>query len=412
MNKALVLSAVLFVAACGVDSPGFSQTQDCSGRWQAWSAKPGEEGAFPDTHVSYFRYTFEVPKDRKIALRVSARYPVGRYMGFNIYNTAKMDSVAGISDVEINPDEGYENPYRSGTHSGNDRYTLVMNPHDPKISQDVGSAISGPVTLTNETPDAEAEKKKYQREVWYRIYDPTDGEGGLGQVDLPRIEAIDQTTGLPVECPAPALIPVPKGELNWGRLTSAPPGPDRDGGLHFVHHQGMGLYANRDTSYLAARLKLLGADKEVVVLKFKAPRSARSIEDLRNPQDIDVRYWSFCIGGAVTTLTYECLADRNAKIDDNGFVKIIIAPESLRSRVTDANFLERPIGILPVLIYRNLISREDFAGSFANIPVWKTRSLFRGNAGEYAADKFIGEYAPVGRVCSTEQFLKDGCPLD
>jgi hypothetical protein len=113
----------------------------------------------------------------------------------------------------------------------------------------------------------------------------------------------------------------------------------------------------------------------------------------------------------VTTLTYECLADRNAKIDSNGYVKIVIAPESFRDQVKDANFLQRPIGVLPVMIYRNLISREDFAGSFALVPVWKTRSLFRGNAGEYAADKFIGDYAPMGRVCSTEQFMRDGCPL-
>jgi len=411
LKTSLVLSAVFFIAACGVDSLGFSQTQDCSGHWQAWSAKPGVEGAFPDTNVSYFRYTFEVPTDRKISLRVSARYPVGRYMGFNIYNTAKMDSVAGISDVEINPDAGFENPYRSGMRSGDERYTLVMDPHNPKIRQELGETPTSLENSTEEAPDADAEKRKNQREVWYRIYDPTDGEGGLGQVELPKIEAIDQASGLPVSCPTPTVIPVPKGELNWGRLTSAPPGPGSDGGVNFVHHQGMGLYANRDTNYLAARLKLLGADKEVVVLKFKAPRSARSIEDLKNPQDIDVRYWSFCIGGAVTTLTYECLADRNAKIDSDGYVKIVIAPESFRDQVKDANFLERPIGVLPVMIYRNLISREDFVGSFSRVPVWKTRSLFRGNAGEYAADKFIGDYAPMGRVCSTDQFMRDGCPL-
>lgn len=411
MKASLVFSAVFCVAACSVDSSGFSQTQDCSGNWQRWSAKPGQEGAFPDNHVSYFRYTFEVPQDRKIALRISARYPVGRYMGFNIYNTAKMDSVAGISDAEINPDAGFENPYRSGSRSGDERYTLIMDPHDPKISQEEVDRIAEGSNLSEETPEVDAEKKKYQREVWYRIYDPTDGEGGQGQVELPKIEAIDQATGLPVECPAAAVIPVPKGELNWGRLTSAPPGPDRDGGLSFVHHQGMGLYANRDTSYLAARLKLLGADKEVVVLKFKAPRSARAIEDLKNPENIDVRYWSFCVGGAVTTLTYECLADRNAKVDAEGFVKIVVAPGSFREKIHDANFLERPIGALPVLIYRNLITRENFEGSFSKVPVWGATSRFQGNAGEYAAEKFIGEYAPVGRVCSTEQFLKDGCPL-
>lgn len=405
------LSVVFCVAACGVETSGLSQTSDCSGRWQAWSAMPGIEGAFPDTNVSYFRYTFKVPQDRKILLKLSARYPLGRYMGFNIYNTSKMDSVAGISDVEINPDAGFENPYRTGDHSTESQYTLMMDPHDPKISQSTHMLMPPTRLVSEEAPEAEAEKKKHLREVWYRIYDPIDGGGGQGQVDLPKIEAIDQATGQSVECPAPAEIPVPKGELNWGRLTSAPPGPGGDGSLHFVHHQGMGLYANRDTDYLAVRLKFRGADKEVVTLKFRAPRSAKSFEDFKDPNTIDVRYWSFCIGGAVSTLTFECLADRNVKIDSDGFVKIVIAPESFRAHVKDANFMVRPIGIMPVLIYRNLISRQDFAGSFSKIPVWINGSLFRGTPGDYAADKHIGDYAPIGRVCSTEQYLKDGCPF-
>ncbi len=413
MNRLMLLPIVSFLVACSVNKSAYSQTtssntNDCSDRWQLWSAKPGEEGAFPDTHVSYFRYTFEVPHDRQIYLKVTARYPLGRYMGFNIYNTSKMDSVAGISDVEINPDAGFENPYRTGESSDSSRYTLFMNPHDPMISQNNTASSMMP---DEETPSPEAEKKLYQREVWYRIYDPTDGMGGSGQVELPRVEAIDQVTGEPVECPMNAVIPVPKGEMNWGRLWSAPPGPDSSGNLHFVHHQGMGLYANRDTNYLAARLKLLGADKEVVVLRFNSPRTAKSINDLKNPESIDVRYWSFCIGGALTTVTSECLADRNAKVDANGFVNIVIAPEKMRSIAGDANFMVRPVGFISVLIYRNLIASQNFEGSFEKVPLWRSKLPFMDGGDSYAADKFIGSYAPVGRVCTIEQFEKDRCPL-
>jgi hypothetical protein len=413
MKRLILLPIISFLFACSVNKSAYSQTtssssNDCSDRWQLWSAKPGVEGAFPDTQVSYFRYTFEVPQDRKIFFRVTARYPLGRYMGFNIYNTSKMDSVAGISDVEINPDAGFENPYRTGESSDSQRYTLIMNPHDPMISQNNAASA---LTSDEGGPNPDAEKKLQQREVWYRIYDPTDGTGGSGQVELPRVEAIDQTTGEPVECPMSAMIPVPKGELNWGRLWSAPPGPDGSGDLHFVHHQGMGLYANRDTNYLAARLKLLGADKEVVVLKFKAPRTVKSINDLKNPENIDVRYWSFCIGGAVTTVTAECLADRNAKVDANGFINIVIAPEKMRSLAGDANFMVRPVGFIPVLIYRNLIASNDFEGSFDRVPLWRSKLSSTDGTDSYAAEKYIGSYAPVGRVCSIEQFEKDRCPL-
>jgi hypothetical protein len=411
LKKSIALCVVSVVSTFTFASAVFSQNGDCSAAWQAWSAKPGQEGAFPDTNVSYFRYTFEVPQDRKIALRVSARYPLGRYMGFNIYNTAKMNSVAGIGDTEINPDSGYENPYRSGDASSQGRYTLIMDPHDPQISQTFENDLS-PSALRNESADPEAEKRKHYREIWYRIYDPSDGEGGLGQVELPKIEAIDQATGQVASCPNTVDIPVPKGGFSWGRLSSTPPGPGRDGELHLVHHQGMGLYANRDTSYLTARLKLVGASKQVVVLKFKAPRTAQSFDDFKNPVGFDVRYWSFCIGGAITTLTYDCIADRQAKVDEDGFVRIVVAPASFRDQVKGKNFLERPIGVLPVLIYRNLVSRENFEGAFSKIPLWGSRSSgARSGAGELAADKFIGDYAPVGRVCSSEEFLENGCPL-
>jgi len=409
--KPVIASILILVgaAACSMETRGFSQSQDCTSQWQAWSQKPGDEGAFPDSHVSYFRYTFEVPKGRKIAFRVTAKYPVGRYMGFNIYNTAKMDSLAGIADFEINPDEGFENPYRSGEAAPDARYTLWMNPHEPAIHQSIDGINNPRGNLRNEQPDSEAERKIFQREIWYRIYDPTDGPGGNGRTELPKVEAVDQETGLPVECPTPALIPVPKGEFDWGRMWAAPPGPDSKGNLHFVHHQGMGLYANRDTDYVAARLKLIGASDEVVILKFRAPKSAHSIGDLKDPSRIDVRYWSFCIGAAVTTVTTECLVDRNARVDGDGFVKIVIAPPSLREIVQDANFMVRPLGMMPVLIYRNLIPRADFPGSFSKVPLWRSRLPFVEGADEYAADKFIGEYAPVGKVCSVDQYKINKC---
>lgn len=408
------LFVVLFWSflSCAVESNAFSQVGTCTSYWKSWSARPGDEGAFPDSNVSYFRYTFDLPRERRILLRITADFPIGRYMGFNIYNTSDMDSVAGIRDVEITPDVGTQNPYRTGEHASAGRYTLLMDPHDPAISQTQPSMIDDTTNALNRDPSSDEDKRKYQREIWYRIYDPVDGQGGSGLTQLPTVEAVDKETGLAVECPMHVDIPVPKGELDLGRLWSAPPGPEENGDLRFVHHEGMGLYANRDTDYLAARLKLRGGDKEVVVLKFRSPRVAKSIEDLRIPSKVDVRYWSFCIGGAVTTITTECLVDKNAKIDSDGFVRIVIGPESLRQNVADSNFMRRPIGMLPVLIYRNLIASPDFAGDFAKIPLWRSR-LTTSDTGSnsYAADRFIGDYAPVGKVCSTDDYLKGACEI-
>jgi len=402
----LLLGLALIVASDSSQN-AFAESSDCSTQWQAWSQKPNEEGAFPDTQVSYFRYTFEVPSDSKIMFKVTGKFPGGRYTGFNIYNSAKMDSVAGIADYEINPDVDSNNPFRTGKPTSNDRYTLWMNPHEPAISQQ--QFVSQLVDGESGAPSDEQAPSRNSREIWYRIYDANDGPGGTGNVELPKIEAYDQLTGEPITCPRSVLIPVPKGGLDWSKLWTVPPGPNDAGQLHFVHHKGMGLYANRDTDYVAARLTLRGGQDQVTILKFRAPKSARDFSDLMNPENIDVRYWSFCIGAALTTTTFGCLNDREAIVDQDGFVNIVIANKSIKDLVPGANFMERPTAALPILIYRNLIPRDGFAGAFKNIPVWKSTMPLLGSADQYAADKYIGEYAPVGKVCTVAEFKATRC---
>lgn len=401
--RALLL---FLIVGCQPASAGLEDSSDCSGQWEAWSQKPGVEGAFPDTQVSYYRYTFKVPQTSKIMFKVTGQFPNGRYTGFNIYNSTNMDSVVGIADYEINPDAGSSNPFRTGTMTDDDGYTLWMDPHDPQISQlPITSHLSG----GNQNPDADQTVSGNSREIWYRIYDAKDDPGGRGNVELPRIEAFNQATGEATACPQPVSIPVPKGKFEWSKLWTLPPGPSDAGILSFVHHKGMGLYANRDTDYVAARLRLRGGRDEVTILKFRAPRSAKGIEDLARPENLDVRYWSFCIGSALTTTTAVCLNDSVATLDQDGFVTIVIGNSSIKEFTAGANFLERPLGTLPVLIYRNLIPREGFSGAFKNIPFWKAVMPVLGSAEEYAADKFIGDYAPVGKVCSVDQYKATRC---
>ena len=129
------MSYLTLTIGLSVTGQSMAQISDCSGQWQVFSQIPDNEGAFPDTHVSYFRYTFQLPAERKIMFKVSGRYPRGRYMGFNIYNSVQMDSKTGIADFEIEPDSGSENPYRTGDADTAGSYTLWMNPHEPKIAQ-------------------------------------------------------------------------------------------------------------------------------------------------------------------------------------------------------------------------------------------------------------------------------------
>ncbi len=376
-----------------------AQSSDCSSQWTWFSQKPGDEGAFPDTQVSYYRYTFKINEGRPIRLKVSGRFPNGRYMGYNIYNTALMDSLAGIADHEIRPDDGSENPYVSGAWSDQQSYTLLFDPLKQVISQ--GSTLTSPGNDGQSTG---------AREIWYRIYDPKDGPGSPGSVTLPKIESVDAVTGALTTCPESLQIPVPKAPQGIGQVANLPPGQDENNRIHFVHHKGLGLYANRDTHYVAARLKLRGAAEDIAIIKFHAPRSPRSMGDLNNPELLDVRYWSFCVGSALSTTTIHCLTDKDARLDGKGDVTIVIAATQPKKMPEDAHFIERPRGIIPIMIYRNLLPREGFVGDLRSIPYWEAGWPGR-NTDEFSAERHIGNYAPVGRVCSVEEFTASGCQI-
>lgn len=393
----IIVSSVQYF--CGTEN-AIAQTNDCSTQWTWFSQKPGDEGAYPDTHVSYFRYMFKLSERQPIRIKVSGRFPNGRYMGYNIYNPALMDSVAGIADHEISPDAGSDNPYRSGVWNEGSSYSLWFDPHNPEISQ-------GPIIRSTGNDNVASGT----REIWYRIYDPKDGPGAYGLVTLPKIEAFDATTGAAVACPEQISIDVPKGPQRLGQARHLPPGPDETGDLHFVHHKGLGLYANRDTHYVAARLKMRDANDEVAIIKFRAPRSAKSLDDLNTPETLDTRYWSFCVGSALSSTTVHCLNDKDAKLDPDGNVTIVIAHRVPENIPQGAHFIERPRGIIPILIYRNLLPSTGFSGDISKIPHWEAGWPGRSDGDEFFADRFIGHHAPLGRVCNQESFKDSRCAI-
>jgi hypothetical protein len=171
----------------------------------------------------------------------------------------------------------------------------------------------------------------------------------------------------------------------------------------------MGLYANRDTHYVAARLPLRRSNDDVAIIKFRAPRVPSSMGDLGHPERAHVRYWSFCIGSGMNTTTSSCLSDANALVDESGFVTIVIAKPSLRDISSGVNFMDRPNVFLPILIYRNLLTSDGFIGDFRKIPYWNARSPLTSISEDLAADKFIGDYAPVGIVCPSADYQATRC---
>jgi len=340
-------------------------SSDCTSGWKIFSQLPNNEGALPEPHVSYFRYQFKMPAGRKLKLKIEGEYPQGRYFGFNVYDAKNMNTTGGIADHEIEPDTGSSNPFRAVGEISSQKYTLNVVP--------VGDRGSKPNTL--EMPQAGAQDEKLN-EIWYRIYDPADGAGNTGKTRLPRITAFDAETGQLIDCPEETFREVPRGRkdgiaANLKKIKQIPPVADAQGKIHFVYQKGMGLYPNRDTSYLTARLPIGDKKEKIAVIRVKVPKTDLDYLQKRVPQ-AQVRYSPFCTGSAVSTVTTDCISDREAQqfVDNEGYLTVVIGPADFKDKVKNAAFLEyRDVGY-PVVIYRHLLAKAEFQGNFTRLPVW------------------------------------------
>lgn len=376
---------------------------DCSSGWESYSSEPYQELAMPDTNVKYWRYRFEVDGKKLLYLKVSGEFPTARYMNFTSYDQRTQNGHATLSDFMINPDDGSINPY-ANPYANPDRETQGEKKYRFALLQK-GKPVppwANGNTLQAPTPRDPEDTKAV--EIWYRIYLPDlaqDATNAIPPVGLPTIEAVDEA-GADMPCPTPVKI-TPR---LWVAFRNIPPA-DHDGKIIFRAPSSESVYANPDTKYLAAALNL--SHGQAAAIRFRAPRtpaSGRKRHELF-PRT-DVRYWSMCIVG-LDTRTSGCISDTNVKIDGDGFVNIVIGPESLRQDVelNGMNFLEKGRFSRPLIIYRNLLPRKDFPGNFNLIPTTSNNETTL----QGGAETYIGEYAPLGKTCDLSDLLKAHCGI-
>jgi hypothetical protein len=205
--------------------------------------------------------------------------------------------------------------------------------------------------------------------------------------------------------------------LPWGevmKLTAQVPSRPGNppGQVHFWAEAGgnYGLYQNPHNDYLASFPAPPGAEGEVVVMRFMPPHVPQT-RDGRTAftGSEQVRYWSMCIGG-VSTQTNACVADFEAKLDAAGYVTLVVsdAPE-VRSHATGMNLLSWGGHRIPVLIYRNLVTKrtegDAFAGDLRRVPPPEPGK----DPMDFVAERFIGPYAPAGVQCTKTAFLENYC---
>ena len=212
--------------------------------------------------------------------------------------------------------------------------------------------------------------------------------------DLPTVTDAAKTLSLPTSSTAPP------SDGSWVRSTSRPQKTTTPAG---DVRTGNPVFANFDNEYL--RLVTTRAAGDVVAIHMKAP----TFPDTRNAATMpsaELRYFSICTNDLPTTRYVACIADQDTLIDPLGNATFVVSdlahkPNNLRS--TD-NWVSNGPYADYFILYRHMLPADDFAGAIQRIPGGN-------NATDAEIRASMGDYYPVAKICSKEQFEIDRCGI-
>lgn len=320
---------------------------------------------FPDGNANYWTYTFK--NKLKIGYKITGEAPYARYASFNLYSDKKRSSISSLLDNDFLSDK---------TH-----YDIYIVPKG-----------------YSDTPQENTlyyEKNGRSSSLFLRYYLPqVDIFGG---VSLPEISAFDLETKKTIPLPHKRynrlgkqrllqifLIYISKTiEKKYYKSASIE--------IRAIKVTGKGYYEDNHNSYLI--IPLVREENSVAILRFKPPSYAKS----RLDSSSDVRYWSLSQVNKKTYTLYT-MHDEEFKIDDDGFVYIVIGDEIPSTQGVKYNYMKWNTRNKHemLLLYRNLVSSHSFKFALENIPE---------NA---IAKTHIGDYAPSGLIISKEKFDNSG----
>lgn len=88
----------------------------------------------PDANAVYWRYGWTRKSGDKNGIVITGKMPDVRYFSYNVYNDSTKDSVGSITDFEIIPDEGGENPFSAGQAVSGETYTVHVLPEGSAVA--------------------------------------------------------------------------------------------------------------------------------------------------------------------------------------------------------------------------------------------------------------------------------------
>lgn len=396
-----------------------ARAADCD----AW---PVQEGPASDTTglrntnypeastTTYWRNPIEATLGSVVVLR--GRFPRARFMSLEVYRADT--PVDQLSDVDILPDPGQNNPFVGGAEFGTYSVTLVFGPR-PSEPQPNTLYTDGLTTV----------------EMIYRLYHATDPDDPAGRAGLPVLPdlALD---GVPLDSCAVQPFLADPDAMPWGRLDNAdwigtPPRrrarlPASDPPVWEVRDpDGLHYYPNGANYYMTTQLSREFLQPftphNLYVVRFKAPTfpMTRSGEPVSSSRQ--VRFWSLCTNDPYTSNVNRCLPDDDAVLDDQGRATYVISDPGARpsdealarhqarwlpwgalqydddvvyDRMARVWGTDTAVHYYNKLLYRQTLAADSFTQSFKAVAPLP--------AGEQPAA--MGAYWPVGGYCSTRGF--------
>jgi len=149
--------------------------------------------AGPDTGAIYWYSKYQVPAGATIELH--GDFPHARYTSFTTYKTENGEPGVEntfITDVNINPDPGSENPFRAGVSrdTANRAFTLTLSPEPPppEDQKAPNTLYTGVEGMTDQVQTVELMERIYIPDHY-----PQDLAGG-GPLPAPTMTRSDGTT--------------------------------------------------------------------------------------------------------------------------------------------------------------------------------------------------------------------------
>lgn len=436
-NRAASISAKPAVAGpqpVDVDKLPIANTPtDCFWLGVLSADEPNYNINFPDSHVTYWISQVRLPKDAHIEL--SGRFPYGRHMSFNTYNSIG-EPIDRVNDVMIEAQSGATNPYRPGAlrNLALRDYRVNVSPLPPQ-----GDAKRQGNTLYGGSDDSLVQ-------IYYRVYVPDRGRDVKGGVDLPKAEVVfsdgrrlsGQTmcnehvvragAVRDIKLSAPAYIAsnylpgYPKGysalnppawevfinrQVSATRVWVGTPRETERQSLPMIKRGG--YYSTLDNDYIAAPVHRRHG--EILVLKGQAPRTPATTGGNEIMQGGDLRYWSICQNvSSAKTAVIGCLYDEMVPLDTTGHYTVLISrkadrPDNARIEcgVAWMDWGNAGDGVgdpdAGLLIMRHLLADPAFPGAIGKIPrIGQEKSV-------------MGPVYPQGQYTQKAAFEKLGCPV-